>query len=412
MLIKKSNLVPNQLLDRLTPKYFVQSYRTSPIRLEIDVMPAGSWFLNLYISRIGVHIYRFLVEVSEERLLLISRGELTVDYSFLHPENGIFYAALFDEESQIFKLSIVDPVLLAHDNPIPQNQYLSFELDLAKTSFNILEHAKKRGKIVIEVKSESKVLRSNLQYGSVRNLLIPFSELIKTAILDHNPRLSPKKVEDHLGFGFSYMGIGSLHTLVEFNFHADLFGGNQELDNLAALFALFRADDPQKISEAIGYFKNKKVLPDYIRLLNSVNKSGSGYVFKMASPIQEYPEICFDWARAQIIMNIIEASMPVTEYDEVITGILTCLDFENRKRPAFSLSSVTEDRIYNGFIDPGLDGVMNVKNFQFCRKVYDCTLRVMILPESIKKEEQYRYILLRIEEVEEREEILEMRDEI
>ena len=243
------------------------------------------------------------------------------------------------------------------------------------------------------------MLRSNLQYGSVRNLLIPFSELIKTAILDHNSRLSPKKVEDYLGFGFSYMGIGSLHTLMELNYHADLFGVNPELENLTALFSLFRADDPQEIIEAISYFKNKKILPDYIRLLNSVNKSGSGYLFKMASPMQEYSEIYFDWARAQIIMNIIEASMPVTEYDEIITGTLTCLDFENRKRPAFSLHSANEDLIYNGFIDSGLDGLMNSKNFQFCRKVYDCTLRVMFLPESIKKEEQYRYTLLRIEEV-------------
>lgn len=401
MLISNSNLVPNQLLDRLTPKYFVQSYRIRPVRLEIDWMPSGSWFLNLYISRAGGHIYRFLTEISEERLLLISRGELALDYSFLHPENGIFYAALFNEESKITKLSVVDPARLMNENPIPPDQYLSFEIDLAKTSFDILEHARKRRKIIIEVKSESKVLKSHLKYGSVRNLLIPFSELIKTVILDNNQRLSPKKAEDYLGFGFSYMGIGALHTLIEFNFHTDLFGGNQELDNLAALFALFRADDPREISEAVGYFRNKKVLPDYIRLLNSVNKSGSGFLFKMASPIQEYPEICFDWARAQIIMNIIEASMPVTEYDEVITGTLTCLDFESRKRPAFSLHSENEDRNYNGFIDPGLDSLMNSKNFQFCKKVYDCTLRVMFLPESIKKEEQYRYILLRIEEVEE-----------
>ncbi len=399
MLINKSNLVPVQILNGLKAKYFVQSYRISPIRLEIDQMPAGAWFINLYISRIGDHIYRFLVEVSEDRLTLIASGQLPVDYPFLHPENGFFYAALFDEGGDISKLSLIDPIHLSFRNPIPPDQYLSFELDLSKTSFNILEHAKRRGKILIEVKSESKVLRSNLQYGSVRNLLIPFSELIKTAILDHNPRLSLKMIEDYLGFGFSYMGIGTLHTLIELNCHTDLFGANPELENLSALFSMLRADDPLEIIEAMRYFKNKKIIPDYIRLLRSLNKSGSGYLFKLASPHQEYPEIYFDWARAQIIKNIIEASLPVTDYDEVVTGTLTCLDFENRKRPVFSLHSDDDDRIYNGFIDPALDELMNNKDFQFCSKVYDCTLRVLFIPESIKKEEQYRYTLLRIEEV-------------
>lgn len=399
MLINNSKLAPNQLFDRLTPKYFVQSYRVSPIRLEIDALPSGAWFLNLYISRIGLHVYRVLVEVSEERLMLISRGELPVDYPFLYPENGFFYAALFDEENRITKLSIVDPVLLERDNPIPKNQFLSFEVDLAKTSFNILEDAKKRGKVIIEVKSKSNVLRNNLQYGAVRNLLIPFSELIKTAILDHNPRLSPKKVEDYLGFGYSYLGIGTLHALVEFNHRTDLFGANTELENLSALFSLFHADDPQEIAQAISYFKNKKVVADYIRLLNSINRSGSGFLFRMASPMQKYSEIFFDWARSQVIMNIIESSMLVSEYDEIITGSLTCLDFENKKRPSFCLHSENKDRIYNGFIDPGLDSLMNIKNFQFCKRVYDCTLRVMFVPGSIKKEEQYRYTLMRIEEV-------------
>jgi len=362
-------------------------------------MPTGTWFLNLYISRIGKQIYRFLVEVSDERLLLISRGELALDYSFFHPENDFFYAALFDEESKISKLSVINPALLFHSNPIPQNQFLSFELDLSKASFDILEQAGKRGKVLIEVKSESKILKSNLQYGSVRNLLIPFSELIKTAIMDHNPRISPKMIEDYLGFGFSYMGIGTLHTLIELNYHTDLFGLNPELKNLSALFSLFRADDPKEIAEAAGFFRNKKMLPDYMRLLGSISKSGSGYLFRMASPHEDYAEIYFDWARAQIIRNIIEASMPVTEYDEVVTGTLTCLDFENRKRPVFSLHSENENRMYNGFIDPGLDEMMNSTNFQFCRKIYDCTLRVLYVPESIKKEEQYRYTLMRIEEI-------------
>lgn len=399
MLITESNLVPNQILQGLRPKYFVQSYRTSPVRLEIDQMPTGSWFLNLFISRIDGQIYRFLSEVSEERLLLVSRGELPLDYSFLQPENEFFYAALFDEESRITRLAVISPALLFHESPIPKNIFLSFELDLTKVSFDILQQAKKRGKILIEVKAESKILKSNLQYGSVRNLLIPFTELVKTAVLDQNSRLSPGMVDNYLGFGFSYMGIGALHTLIELNFHADLFGMNPEFKNLSALFSLLKADDPVEIEEAVCYFKNKKILPDYIRLLTSLGKSDSGYLFRMASPHQDHAEIYFDWARAQVIRNILETSMPVSEYDEIITGTLTCLDFEKKKRPVFTLHSENEGRIYNGFIDPGLDEMMNSLNFQFRRKVYDCTLRVLYMPESIKREEQYRYTLLRIEEV-------------
>ena len=401
MLINESNQIPVQILNGLKAKYFFQSYRTAPIRLEIDMMPTGSWFLNLYISRIGDQIYRLLVEISESRLKLISRAEMPIHYAFLNPENDILYAALFDANEELTRLSCISPLLLENNNPIPENQFISFDLDLAPTTFDLIEHARNRGRIIIEIKSESRILKSNLNYGYIRNLLIPFSELIKTAVLDHNPRLSQKKIEDYLNFGFSYIGIGSLHALIELNHTLNLFGFNTELDNLSGLFTLLNADDPDEILKAIQYFKNKKIIPEYIRLLHSISKSGTGFALKMATPSKICGEVYFDWARAQIIRNIIESSLPETDYDEIVTGILTCLDFENRKRPVFSLNSVENNQIYSGFIDPSLDSFINEKGFQFCKKIYECTLRVLFIPESLKKARQYRYTLLRIEELSE-----------
>jgi hypothetical protein len=397
MLINESNLVPIQLLNGLQARYFVQNYRNIPIRLEIDISHTGGWFLNLFVSRIDDQIYRYLVEVSETRLKLISRGEMSIDYAFCHPENGIYFAALFDSEQRITKLSWLYPSVL-EPNLIASDQYITFDLDFTNAPFDLVEHAKRRGKNVLEIKSGSNIPKSNLKYGYVRRLLIPFSELVKTALLDHNPRLSHSKVEDSLNFGYSYIGIGTLHALIELNYQADLFGFNVELENLSGLFSLFQADDPEEIFNAIRFFKNKKIIPEYIRLLRSIAKSNASFTFKMATPFQLKGTVSFDWARAQVIKNIIEATLPETEFDEIVWGTLTCLDLENKKRPVFSLKSLNYSQLYTGFIDPSLDDRLNHLDFQFGKKIYECSIKVIFVPESLKNSEQYRYTLLRIEE--------------
>ncbi len=399
MLFHDSNLVPVQILGDLTAKYIVNQSYPSPIDLEVDVTPTNTLYLNLFISNQVECDYRLLVEISGDRLKLIALGEMALDYVFLFPENDIFYAALFNQDNELVKLAWAWPSAIENQCPIPDKTFVQFNLDSSKPTFSLVKHAKSRGRMVIDMKLEAKGLKSNMRYWSLKNFLIPYAELVKTALLDNNPKLPPKIMEDALDYGFSFIEIGSLHALLEFNYRLQLYERNTELDNLTNLYLLLHSDNEEEIVEYLNRFNNKKIIPEYLKVLKSIINHDAGFTSKVATPHEELADIWLNRQRSLQIKNIVETKLPETAYEETVIGTLTCLDFEPKKCPVFTLHAAFDDQVYSGTIDPSLDQMMSSAWFQFRTKIYECTLRVTFTPESLKNAEQYKYTLLRIDEL-------------
>jgi hypothetical protein len=396
MLIQDSNLVPAQILSGLKAKYLAESANELPVQLEIDVTPTGAYYLNLYIETIDEFEYCLLVEVSLERLQLVALGELQLSIPYLFPESGFCYAALFDQSGEISKLALVEPNEIKLKKLILENHIVTFDLESKKPDVDLLKKAFIRRRIQIDLKVEAKSLKSNVRYWSIKNFLIPFTELIKTALIDHHPTYTAQTIEKSVDLGFNCLEIGSLHAILEFNFRPLLFYNHTEYDNIVNLYYLLHEDDEEKIIEFLGRFTNKKLIPDYIKVLRAIISNNATMSTTIVTPHEVLNQAYFDNQRSLNLKRFLESRLIVPPYDISVYGTLTKLDFNKKGVPGFALQSTLDDQNYCGAIDQSVRDRITSNDFNFLNKEYQCLLNVTYTPESPLNKEKYDYILMDI----------------
>jgi hypothetical protein len=396
MLIRESQLVPPQILSGLISGCHVPLPYETPLELSIDKNPAGTHYLNLLISKDEEYAYRLLVEISKERLSLVASGEMCLALPFLYPENRIFYAAIFDSDGILTKLGWELPAAFEQSPPFPVDLSFAFCYDTSKPIFNLVEHAQRRGRVLIDLRIEAKSLRSNVRYWSIKNFLIPFAELIKTALIDQHPDFSAKTFEKYADFGLDCLETGFLHAILEFNYRIKLFDNYREYDNIVNLYALLQEDNEGKMIEDLGCFTNKKLIPDYIKVLRALITNNASLFTTVATPRGIVSQALFDCHRSINIKKILESRLLETSYEQTVVGILTKLDFNRKGEPGFALHSTLDDQSFCGTIDTSIRDRICGSDFNFLNKEYQCLLNVIYTPESLVNKEKYDYFLLDI----------------
>ena len=94
-----------------------------------------------------------------------------------------------------------------------------------------------------------------------------------------------------------------------------------------------------------------------------------------------------------------ESNLQSDPYQEVVIGVLTRIDCEQRKAPMFALQSTVSGDKYCGTIANNLVHEMHSQTFNFRNMEYECTLEVRYTPESPLLKEKYEYTLLEISEL-------------
>jgi hypothetical protein len=323
---------------------------------------------------------------------------MPVVYAYQHPEKGLIYQAQMDKENNIIRLWWLDP---AADNqyPIPDNLKIDFKLLDPATQDNFVQYSKARGRIVLDVTLEAPGLKDNMKVWAVSNFLVPFTDLVKTVILDHNPRLPANELERVMNFGFSKIEMGCLHGILEFDYNQSVFHENIELENITNLYYLFGAETEDEIIKYCNLFRKKTLIPQYLLILRQIIKNKATFNTKLATPKGHHQESYFDRTRSVKIKKIINNKMPPKSTEETAVGILSRIDFDAGKLTRFALHSTTDDQVYGGIIDPSLDERMRELQLNFMGKEYECKMRVIFSPESNVNPEKYDYILLAISEV-------------
>lgn len=398
MKFQDQNSIPPNLIGPLKTKFVSTFPQYLPARIAQSLTATHYLILSLSDNDDPTQLAA-LVELSDDRMQEINGGGMPTLYPFENPEKEAFYIAELDDEDNIQKLWWVKPEEEEIKWPIPGGISIEFKPLDKPEPFNIIEYSKARGRITVDIKLEAKGLGDNLKFWSIRSFLVPFTELVKTVILDHNPNLPPNNLDKVLNFGFSKIEINCLHGILEFDYKQSLYQSNIELDNLINLYYLFNAEKEDEIVEYFNRFQNKKIIPQYLFLLRQIIKNDATLQSKMASPANDFQETYFNKRRSARVKKVIDKKMPSDTYEETVLGTLTRLDCENRIAPRFTLRSTTEDKVYNGIISPDLDKNIPELALNFKGQEYECRLKVTFTPESQTSNADYDYILLDISEV-------------
>lgn len=392
--LPRKNAIPTNILGSLRT-LFVSSF-TEYIDAQIVVSVTGTKFLKIPLTLEKDNEYFALVELSNDRLQQINGGGMPVIYPFQKPEKGLIYMAQWVKGNNISKLWWIDPATTEIHWPIPDDIKIDFKPIEKPAKVDFLEYSKARGRITIDIKLEAKGLKDNMKVWSVKNFLIPFTELIRTVIVDHNPRLPGNELEKVLNFGYSKIEINCLYSILEFDFNRSLHVENIELENITNLYYLFCAESEEEIIKYLERFQNKKLIPQYLSMLRQIIKNKATLNSKVATPAGHYQEAFFNRQRSVNIKKIMDNKLPTTAYEENVIGVLTRLDFQTSSIPRFALHSTTDNQVYCGIIDPALDKSIPEVAINFKEKEYDCKLKVIFSPESTGNAERYDYILLGI----------------
>lgn len=393
----RKNVIPPNILGHLRP-LFVSPF-TEYIEAQIVISLTDVKFLRIPLPpENGQDLFAF-VELSADRFQEISGGGMPVIYPFLKPEKGLFYVAQLDEENNIKKLWWIDPLTAEIRWPVPDTVKIDFKPLEKPEQVDLITYAKARGRITIDVRLEAKGLKDNMRVWSIRNFLIPFTDLIKTVILDHNPRIPADELEKVLNFGYSKIEINCLSAKLECDYNQSLHHENIELENITNLYLLFGSDNIEEITMYLDRFQNKKLIPQYTSILRQIIKNKATMNTKLATPAGHYQEAFFNRQRSVNVKRLMEKKLPKTSYEENVLGVLTRIDFQSCSTPRFALHSTTDDKIYSGFIDPALDKSFPELAVNFKAREYDCKLKVIFTPESTGNAEKYEYILLDISSI-------------
>jgi uncharacterized protein (DUF1919 family) len=68
------------------------------------------------------------------------------------------------------------------------------------------------------------------------------------------------------------------------NYNSDLFGKSEELDNITNLFLVLNAKDEETLIKSFDNFPQKKIISEYIKVLNVIIKNDATLNTKIAAP--------------------------------------------------------------------------------------------------------------------------------
>lgn len=395
--LPEGNVIPTNLLGTLTTT-FVSTFREY-LDAQIVTSATDVNYLKLAFSDEMDEENYYLVELSDTRLQQINGGGMNVIYAFQKPEKGLIYVAQFDSENSIQKLWWIDPEVAAIKWPISDAIKIDF-LPIEKTApIDIIQYSKSRGRFVIEIHFEADGLKDNMKLWSIRNFLIPYTELIKTVILDRNKSLSSNDLEKTINLGFSKIEIKCIQAYLEGDYNESLYSTNIAMENLTNFHLLLEAQTEEEIVKCLGSFENKKVIPQYNAILRQIIRNKANFKTEYATPTGHHMEASHNKQSASKIKKILDEKLPPASYEQNVVGVLTRLDFQTSTIPRFALLSSNDNIPYIGVIDSELDKSFNELVLNFRGQEYDCRLHVTFTPESKLKGANYEYKLMEISEV-------------
>lgn len=385
--------IPVELIGELTT--VLESSVKKIINARIDQSVTGVNYLVIPFAPPNER-FAILVEIGDERLDVIKNRAMKLIYPFKHPEKKLFYLAELDAKDQIIKLAYIFPGQEKLDWPYFDNLDYDFQFIEKPKPFSLFDYSVERNRVAIEVIFESEDLMDNMKIWSFKNFLLPFTELLKTAILANSLGINPNNLEQKLKLGFSKIEHKCLRAILEFDYNPKLHEESRVLENLKNLYLLLDADDKEGVVKYVESFNNKKIVPDLIKILRAIIANTATFKTKLATPDEELKEIILNRSRSIKKKYIMESAVKNEPFIQTIIGILTKLDFDPKKAPLFSLHATSGDQKVCGVICPGLAKVMNEQTFNFINTEYKCEVEVKYTPETSLNKEKYEYTLLEI----------------
>ncbi len=385
--------IPVELIGELTT--VLESSVKKIINARIDQSVTGVNYLVIPFSPPNQR-FAILVEIGDERLDVIKNRAMKLIYPFKHPEKKLFYLAELDAKDQIIKLAYIFPGQEKLDWPYFDNLDYDFQFIEKPKPFSLFDYSVERNRVAIEVIFESEDLMDNMKIWSFKNFLLPFTELLKTAILANSLGINPNNLEQKLKLGFSKIEHKCLRAILEFDYNPKLHEESRVLKNLKNLYLLLDANDKELVVKYVESFNNKKIVPDLIRILRTIIDNKATMRTKLATPDEELKEVVLNRSKSVNRKQIINSVVKNDPYIQTITGILTKLDFDPHKAPLFSLYSTSTEEKICGKIISELAQRMDDQEFNFKNKEYKCDLEVVYTPESPLNKPNFEYTLLEI----------------
>ena len=177
------NLIPPEFIGELST-LLVTSVKEI-INARIDKSITGTTYLVIPFKT-PKDKYAIMSEITQERLTALKNRSMKLIFPFQHPQKKVFFLAELNKNNQIIKLAYLYPEQRKFDWPIPDNLDFDFGFIEKPLPFSLLEYAKERNRCAIEMIFESEELRDNMRVWSFKNVLLPFVEMVKTAILSNN----------------------------------------------------------------------------------------------------------------------------------------------------------------------------------------------------------------------------------
>lgn len=389
-------ILPSSLLSGLK-SYMLLDFFDYPY-LTVEVNKTGALFLNYYLSGKNDCLNHILIEISKERLNLLLAGDYSLNQAFGNPENDVLYYAEFNKKGLICNVGSIDLDEFNEYNPIPIDYVIDYEFGSENQEVDLVLKSVQKGKILVDIYLQANELKYSLKYWALKSFLMPFSELVKVSLINNSTQYTPYNVDKKVNLGYSNLLVNSLSTTMELNFNSDLFGASNDLDNLSNLFVVFNSIEESEVVKSFDYFKNKKIIAEYLKILNVIIKNDATLKSRIAAPNEYYTETIISKKEAQIIKNIINEKIPVVEDIEDIRGYLLEFDFD-KQEPSFAMSASLEELKYKGKINIDLVNRINQKQFTFISKEYNFNIHTLYKPETSTSKEQTIRTLMDIIEI-------------
>lgn len=390
--------LPSTLLKGLRP-YLLLEFYDYPY-LTVDTNNTGTLYLNYYLSGKDDVFNHILIEISHERLKMLLAGDYTLKQAFDSPEQDIIYHAQYNRAGQVIDLGIIELSLFNELNPILADHEIDYEYQPETETVDLQIKSVQRGRILVDVYLQANSLKSSLKYWAIKSFLIPFSELVRTSLLNQSSKYTSHNLDKSVNLGINRFAISSLASTIELNYNSDLFGNSEELENIANLFLVLNAKDEDTLLKSFDNFPQKKIISEYIKVLNVIIKNDATLNTKIAAPNNYFSETFITKTEAQALKKIINEKIPNVEDTEEIQGYLLELSFD-KTSPTFSMSASLEELKYKGRIDEALVKRISEIEFTFLTKEYLFTIHTLYVPETSKSTEKITRTLTDITEISE-----------
>jgi hypothetical protein len=390
--------LPSSLLKGLRP-YLLLEFYDYPY-LTVDTNNTGTLYLNYYLSGKDEVFNHLLIEISHERLKMLLAGDYSLKQVFDSPELDLIYHAQYNRAGEVTELGILELSIFNELNPIPVDYEIDYEYEAESETVDLQIKSVQRGRILVDVYLQANSLKSSLKYWAIKSFLIPFSELVRTSLLDNSSQYTSHNLDKNINFGINKLAINSLATTLELNYNSDLFGKSNELENITNLFLVLNAKDEETLIKSFDNFSHKKIISEYIKVLNVIIKNDATLNTKIAAPNNYFSETFISKKEAQAIKKIINEKIPNVEDTEEIQGYLLELSFD-KTSPTFSMSASFEELKYKGRIDEALVKRISEIEFTFLTKEYLFTIHTLYVPETSKSPEKITRTLIDITELNE-----------